>query len=474
MTGCPVNTTGTIAPPAPAAGTAPPPPGPKGKREKLSALSKLARDPWFYPLELTRKYGDVVSVPTPFVKTVYLGHPDHIDHVLVKHADKYRRSDMVSKQMVPPKLGHNFFAFADDAEWQRGRALYRPSFTQKNLADLGDLFTESVTAQVGSWARAADSDGVVDIAEKTHELALVVLFNAMFDEHISLRLLPLMKKALVPAMLVTTIRVAMYSLPEWVPRPFDKTAANILKTYGGAAVDQVVETRRRHPTDRPDLLNLLINATYDDGRPLETEKIMVEIAGMVVGGHETTAAALAWTFALLASHPEVEERLVAEVDALGGAPVTVADMPKLPLVRACFDEAQRLQGGLVINPKTAVVDDEIGGYHIAEGTTILYSSLALQRDPRFWKRPDEFDPDRFLNNEADLRAFVPFGKGQRLCLGMRMAYIEAVLTIATAYQQYRFTLQPGYQIQHKYRMSMGLKGGLPVRLAPREAPRGAV
>lgn len=446
----------------------PVPPGPSGVKG-AGALARLIRDPWLYPLKLTQKYGDIVSIPTPFVKTIYVGHPDWVDHVLVQNPDRYRRSDMVAKQMVPPKLGHNFFAFADDPEWRRGRSLYRPSFTQKNLAELGDLFTASVTAQVDSWAHAdGAAEGYLDIEEMTRKLALIVLFNAMFDEYLSPRMLEasMTKKAISFGMLATTARVGMYSFPAWVPRPFQRRMDSMLEMIMGGA-DQLIEMRRRHPTERTDILNLLINATYDDGSPLENDKIAVEIAGMIVGGHETTAAALAWTFALVSGHPEIERRLIAEVDSLDGKPVTVADMARLPLARACFDEAQRLQGGLVINPKTALVDDEMGGYRIAAGTTILYSSLALQRDPRFWPEPNRYNPDRFLNNEADLRAFVPFGRGQRLCLGMRMAYIEAVLTIATAYQRYRFELLKGYKPRHQYRMSMGLKGGLPARVVRR-------
>ncbi len=444
------------------------PPGPSGVKG-AGALARLIRDPWLYPLKLTQKYGDIVSIPTPFVKTIYVGHPDWVDHALVQNPDRYRRSDMVAKQMVPPKLGHNFFAFADDPEWRRGRSLYRPSFTQKNLAELGDLFTASVTAQVDSWAHAhGAAEGYLDIEEMTRKLALIVLFNAMFDEYLSPRMLEasMIKKAISFGMLATTARVGMYSFPAWVPRPFQRRMDSMLEMIMGGA-DQLIEMRRRHPTERTDILNLLINATYDDGSPLENDKIAVEIAGMIVGGHETTAAALAWTFALVSGHPEIERRLIAEVDSLDGKPVTVADMARLPLARACFDEAQRLQGGLVINPKTALVDDEMGGYRIAAGTTILYSSLALQRDPRFWPEPNRYNPDRFLNNEADLRAFVPFGRGQRLCLGMRMAYIEAVLTIATAYQRYRFELPKGYEPRHQYRMSMGLKGGLPARVVRR-------
>jgi len=442
------------------------PPGPTGVAGG-AVLAKLARDPWFTPLELTKKYGDVVSIPTPFVKTVYMSHPDLIEHVLVKHPDRYRRSDMVSEQMVPPGFGgHNFFAFSDDEEWRRGRSLYRPHFTQRHLAGLSDLFTESVESQVREWGSIRET---FDLAERTRELALVVLFNAVFDEYISERVLQQTEPIARSIMLGTTARVAMYSLPSWVPRPFQKSTRRGISSMLAVA-DHVIETRRRHPTDRPDVLNLLIGATYDDGRPLENDKIAVELMGLVVGGHETTAAALAWTFALVAGHPDIERRVVEEVEALGDGSIGVGDMPKLPLVRACFDEAQRLQGGLVINPKTAVVDDELGGYLIRKGTTVLYSSLAMQRDPRFWTEPNEFRPDRFIDGEADMRAFIPFGRGKRVCLGMQMAYIEAVLTIATAFREYKFSIPPGYRPRHQYRMSMGLKGGLPVTVTPRHPP----
>jgi cytochrome P450 len=143
-------------------------------------------------------------------------------------------------------------------------------------------------------------------------------------------------------------------------------------------------------------------------------------------------------------------------------------MPHLELVRACFDEAARLQGGLVFNPKRAVVDDEIGGYRIPAGATVLHSNIALQRDPRFWGEDAErFRPDRWLEGGIDNAAFQNFGRGPRMCMGKRMAYIEAVLTIATAFQRYTFAAPPGWQPRHHYRMSMGVKGGVPLTLRRR-------
>jgi enediyne biosynthesis protein E7 len=119
------------------------------------------------------------------------------------------------------------------------------------------------------------------------------------------------------------------------------------------------------------------------------------------------------------------------------------------------------------------VDDEIGGYPIEKGTTVLFSTLTLQRDPRFWPEPDRFNPDRFLRNEVHKDAYMPFGQGPRMCIGWRMAYIEAILTITTAYQRYRFEVPKHWRPIHEYRMSMGLKGGLPVTITRRTDGAGA-
>ena len=272
------------------------------------------------------------------------------------------------------------------------------------------------------------------MAEPLKELALSVLYNVMFSRRIAAAQMPRLHAALEARMLATTVRTAMFSMPGWVPRPFDRRGARA-DAWLDDHLARIVADRRAAPTETTDLLNVLLDARYDDGTPIEDAKVRTEMLFLVIGGHETTAAALLWTFAQLASHPEAAERVYREVDALGGRPVTPADMPQLEFVRACFDETQRLQGGLVFNPKRALVDDEIGGYRITAGATVVHSNLTLQRDPRFWGPDAEhFRPDRWLEGETPAAAFQNFGRGRRMCLGKRMAYIEAVLTVATAFR----------------------------------------
>ena len=457
----------TQIPPASAPTTRPLPPGPRGWAGVKAAFA-LARDPKFYPAQLVAQYGDVIRLPVPFLPIVFINHPEHLTHVDVTAAARYRRAPRNAENMrVQGSPYHASFFDPDDAEWKRGRTLLQPHFTQKGLVELGGRFTEAITEEVADWVSAARHGETLDLAPLLQRLALAVLYNAMFSRRLTPEVMVQLRRALDERMAATAVRSVTSWLPTWAPRPLQRRGARADAWLDGHLAELVAE-RRANPTTGTDLLAVLLDARYENGEPLPDAKIRTEMLFLVIGGHETTAAALAWTFALLAIHPDIADRLHDEVDTLGRRPVTTADMPRLEFAKACFDEAQRLQGGLVFNPKQAVVDDEIGGFRIPAGTTILHSNLVLQRDPRFWgPDPDRFWPDRWLQARIDNATFRNFGRGPRMCLGKRMAYIEALLTIATAFQRYRITAPAGWEPTHRYRMSMTVSGGLPVHLAPR-------
>ena len=415
-----------------------------------------------------RRFGDVARLPVPFTELILLSHPDAIAHVALKAPERYERSPYIADSMrVQGSPYHASWFEADDAEWARGRELLQPHFTQKALTELGELFTEAIVDEVDRWGRAADLSGPLRMAEPLKRLALAVLYNAMFSRRISEAEMPQLLEALEDRMLATTVRTLMFSLPSRVPRPYAARGAR-----GDRWIDEhlasLIAERRANPIATTDLLNVLLDARYADGAPLEDTKIRTEMLFLVIGGHETTAAALLATFAQLASHPDVAARVCDEVDALGDRRLGPADMAALEFTRACFDEAMRLQGGLVINPKRAVVDDVVAGRRIPAGATVIHSNLTLQQDPRFWG-PDAalFNPDRWLHGATPSAAFQNFGRGRRMCLGKRMAYIEGVLTIATACQRYRFRLPAGAKLRRQYRMSMVIRGGLPLLLERR-------
>lgn len=220
----------------------------------------------------------------------------------------------------------------------------------------------------------------------------------------------------------------------------------------------------------PDLLHRLIAARAEDGSPLTDDEIAAEVATFVLAGHETTSDALAWTLALLSAHPAARSRLEQEADeVLGGQPPQAADMARLPWTAATFREALRLYPPAWTIQRDALAGDTVAGVPVAAGDTVSVSPYLIHRNPEFWPDPAGFDPRPFLPG-AELPhryAWIPFGGGKRACIGQAFAEQEAVLTLASIAQRYRFELPPSGLPRPLAQVTLRSARGLPMRLLRR-------
>lgn len=192
-----------------------------------------------------------------------------------------------------------------------------------------------------------------------------------------------------------------------------------------------------------DLLGMLLAARDDEGAGWDDGQVMDEAITLFLAGHETTANALAWCWHLLATHPACQDRLHAELQAVvGNRPVHAGDLPALPYTRAVIgEESAPLPAGLGHRPADATAGHTAG---LRDGLVTLPAGPAfflpdtglhrLHRDVRFWPQPDAFRPERWLatGQEAPAReAFLPFGAGNRICIGEHFAWTEMMLIVAT-------------------------------------------
>jgi cytochrome P450 len=176
-----------------------------------------------------------------------------------------------------------------------------------------------------------------------------------------------------------------------------------------------------------------------------------QVITFIGAGHETTAVALAWVWYLLSQHPDVEQGVRAEVaEVLGGRLATARDVPNLKLTRRVIEEALRLYPPVIGVARDVVADDQIGGFRIPRGSTVLLSQYVTHRHPAAWADPERFDPDRFLPDRAAARpkfAWFPFLGGPHQCIGQDFAMMEAALIVATVTQRVRLTLAPGARVE---------------------------
>jgi cytochrome P450 len=258
----------------------------------------------------------------------------------------------------------------------------------------------------------------------------------------------------------------MQSLPTPTNRRFARAMRLIDKTVYG-----MIRNRRSSDVKRQDLLQMLIDARDEEtGEGMSDQQMHDEVLTIFLAGHETTASLLAWTFYLLAQSPNEETQLREEFEkVLGGRAPVFEDLPQMTYTGQVLHEALRLYPPAWMFARQPVEDDEIGGYHIPAGATVMLSPYVTHRLPQFWNAPDEFQPERFATGQDSQRpryAFFPFGGGPRLCIGNNFALMEAPTLLAMIMQAFRLELVPGYTVRPQPVATLRPRPGLMMNIKP--------
>lgn len=445
------------------------PPGPHSL-SPLSSVVALQRDPIRFAQDLWRQYGDIVRFRFLFWPAYVFYHPDQVKRVLQENHRSYQKNfpNMKAAQEI---FGNGLFT-NDGASWLRQRRLMQPSFHHQKLAGFGRLMTEATTALLEQWQEIVPGEAPLDIWVEMARLTLHIAGLALFSQDLS-------NEADCVGRTFTTIGplISRYTSlpfpPLWVPTPGNRrllAGLNELNTV----VYAIIEGRRKHSDDppTPDLLSMLLSARDEEtGEGMGDRQLRDEVLTLLLAGHETTAAALTWTWYLLAQHPEVERRLHAELDTvLGGRLPTALDLDALPYTRMVIQETMRLYPPAFGFTRFAIAPDEIGGYLLPANSVVFLSAYCTHRHPAFWQEPDVFDPERFTPEHSAGRprfAYFPFGGGPRQCIGNAFAMMEAHLVLATVAQRYSLHLVPGYRVEPQVQLTLRPRSGLPMTLHPR-------
>jgi cytochrome P450 len=195
---------------------------------------------------------------------------------------------------------------------------------------------------------------------------------------------------------------------------------------------------KRRGTDQRDILSLILNQRDDTNAPLTDEDVQNELVTFVLAGYETTATALTWTWYLLAQHPAVAARIHREIDqVLAGRTLRLDDVPRLVYTANVFKEALRLYPPVLLFARRPKLRLKFAGYEMTRGESIFISPYVTQRNPRYFERPENFEPERWENINLPNFAYFPFGGGAKMCIGEPFARMEGLMVLATLAQKWR-------------------------------------
>ncbi|WP_051871599.1 cytochrome P450 [Streptomyces sclerotialus] len=238
-----------------------------------------------------------------------------------------------------------------------------------------------------------------------------------------------------------------------------------------SAIDGIIAERRASPGGK-DLVSMLLAAHDDTGEPMSDKDIRDQLVVMSGAGFETTANSLAFAFWLLSQHPEAEKQVHAEVDrTLAGRTATPADLDGLPYTRRVIHEVLRMYPPGWFFTRVTTTDTTLAGHRLPAGTALLYSAYLLHHRPDLFPDPERFEPDRWLTRSGDslLRgAYVPFGGGNRKCIGDQYALIEMTMALASVCARWSLRPDPGATLRVQVRGTLG-PGRLPMNCRERGA-----
>lgn len=455
----------------PATERAPRPPGPRG-HPFVGVLPEFKADPFGYLQHLGRVYGDVYRLPLPLYDVVILNHPDHVRHVMSHRDGEY---SLIGPAAGAAKrvLGASM-QMMEGQEFRRRRKPLTPMMGRQRLTKVAATVAHEFDNRLARWDRFADSGESIDLQHEINGVVIPAFMRAMFTLQLSDTELHRLDVDIRTLMQSASSPLLLGSPPRLLPGDGNPVQAWLRMRRW---VQRRIEDRLAASEGYDDLLQVLLDARYEDGSPISRRDVVTEAIMLIGGGYETVVAALAWTLALLPQNPQAQQRLYDEVDGLGGVLPTYDDLERLQWAKACFDEGQRLQG-LLLQPRFAMIDDVIGGYRIRRGSLIGLPIYALQRDPRWWgPDADNYEPNRFCDKEIVAArpnlAFMPFGAGPHRCFGAAMGYLEAQFLLAQIHQRFRIQTPPGWVPRHDPALPWPVKDGVPGLLtkAPLHAPR---
>lgn len=433
------------------------PPGPPWPTALWNTI-KLARQPLTFLQELRECYGDIVTLPTIMGSWTLVFHPDGVRHVVQENHFNYYKGGIY--QVLSLTLGKGLLTNNGDS-WLHQRRLIQPIFHRARIAAFGQLMTEGAV----SWIEGVnlDTQTPLDLFQQMSGLTLSIVCRALFGAN----MLPYKQRVFQAISTINRLDAQAFYVPMLLSLPTSQRRQLYeAKATLDTIVDELIAERRNKSTaSENDLLTMLLEARdAETGEGMSDQQVRDEVRTLMVAGHETTTNALCWTLMLLARHPDIEAQLREEYTrVLNGRTAQIEDLPQLKLGRMVLEESMRLYPPAWMFARSAIDEDEIGGYRIAKGAYVLMFPAVTQRHPDFWDRPAVFDPMRFSPERAAGQhrfAYFPFGGGPRVCIGNQFALTEAQLILATILPRAQFRLLPGAEVDPEPLVTLRPRGGL--------------
>ncbi len=435
------------------------PPGPKGM-PLLGCAPAVKRDPLGFFAELAATHNGLASLRVGNETVFVLNSPEAFEHVFITNWRNYRKSTFYDK--LVPTFGSGIVV-SEGEFWRKQRQLMNPAFHRESLQRIGETMRARTRDRI---ARIADfgPGETFDLSAEITDHSIEVVLESLFGSDIAGRT-DVLAEAVDTMLEIAEKR--FWAVPDLHHTPVSRLywRHRAARQVFDDIVYGIIERRRASDVSEPDLLGMLLDARdADTGAGMSDTQLRDEVTTLLVTGHESTANATVWTLYSLARHPEILAKVHREIaQTCSGLMPSDAEIREQTYLRQVIEEAMRLYPPAWTTSRTAIEADEILGYHVPAGTNVMVSPHVIHQNPRYWKDPATFDPDRFAPDARERRAkfaYIPFGGGPRSCIGANFAMMEMQIAITALLQSFDLEIAQDTPVEREAVISIRPKGGI--------------
>lgn len=412
------------------------------------------------------RQGDLARLNLGPYKLMLAAHPEHVRQVYTTRRESFPKGPSWehSRKLL---IGDGLIA-SNGKLWKRQRRLMSPFFTPRSVEQYHAVVAAASEATSQRWEAAAKAGTRLDIFDEMARVTAIIILRSMFGMDVSDETLQSVAGDVEQLILFASRRERWpFKPPMSWPLPSYRRYHRARARVAGLISD-LIKRRRALPPDAwpSDLLSKLMLARDEEtGEVMSDQLLHDEAIGVFIAGHETTARTRGFFFYALHQHPDVAERVHAELATqIDGVP-SPAQLQHLPYTARVLKEVLRLYPPTPLLPRDPIADLDFNGVQLSPDTYLMLFLYATHRHPDFWEEPERFDPDRFLPGREEGRhpfAYAPFGGGQRICLGSSFAMLEAQVLSAVLARRFHARFLPEHQPQIEFGGTLMVLNGLPM------------
>lgn len=399
----------------------------------LNHANNILKNPLPFHATNFKKFGNIFRLNIGLGKSVlFCRDAALLQHALQKNQKNYIKSEIQTKDLA--KYVGKGLLTSEGEHWKKQRKLIQPAFHKSQLI----LLLETIQKTILTELKNIKTEKPIDIFPVFNDLAFQTVVKSIFNIAISDSDITSLQQTTeaTQKMLVQELRQPFFV---WWFNLSGKTKKHLDLTQNSRAIlKRLVEERKKSTNKHDDLLDMLLNAKYEDGSSMDDNQLVDEILILFAAGHETTSNALTFTCELLARNPEAQVKIISEIHKIKSESNDIMDWIKnANYTKLVVEESMRLYPPAYFIDRVNLEEESFNGMTLPKGSNLLFSVYEIHRHPDFWKNPEEFLPERFLDETIKFsKNYFPFGAGPRMCIGNNFAMYEMILAIIAVVEQF--------------------------------------